>query len=69
MKLKTSVNLINNKGVVYRIPCKCGRVYVGETERMLKQRITKHKQVVKNADNNNEVAVHLARIKYEISNS
>ena len=69
MKVKTSVNPINNKGVVYRIPCKGGRVYVGETERTLKQKITKHKQAVKNADSNNGLAVHVARIKHEISNS
>ena len=42
------------------IPCECGRVYVGETGRTLKQRITEHKRAVKNADSNSGLAVHVA---------
>ena len=47
-KVKTPADPINTKGVVYKIPCECGRVYVGETGRTLKQRITEHKRAVKN---------------------
>ena len=65
-KVKTPVDPINIKGVVYRIPCECGRVYVGETGRTLKQRITEHKRAVKNADSNNGLAVHVARTEHEI---
>ena len=50
----------NTKGVVYKIACECGRVYVGETRRTLKQRIIEHKQAVRNADSNNGLAVHVA---------
>ena len=49
-KVKTTADPINTKGVMYRITCECGRVYVGESGRTLKQRITEHKQAVKNAD-------------------
>ena len=66
-ELKTPADPINTKGVVYRIACSCGRVYVGETGRMLKQRISKHKRVVKNADSNNRLRVHVARTKHEIN--
>ena len=38
-KVKTPTDPNNTKGVVYMIPCECGRVYVGETGRTLKQRI------------------------------
>ena len=65
-KVQTPVDPINIKGVVYRIPCECGRVYVGETRRRLKQRITEHKQAVKNADSNNRLAVYVARTEHEI---
>ena len=30
-------------GVVYQIPCQCGKVYVGETQRRLKTRVKEHK--------------------------
>ena len=42
-KVNTPTDPVNTKGVVYKIPCECGRVYVGETGRTLKQRITEHK--------------------------
>ena len=61
-KVKTPADLVNTKGVVYKIPCECGRVYVGETGRTLKQRVTKHKQAVKNAESNNGLAVQGIRL-------
>ena len=30
-------------GVVYQIPCQCGKVYAGETQRRLETRIKEHK--------------------------
>ena len=47
------------KGVVYEVPCKdCPRVYIGETGRTLKKRISEHKTAVKNNDPKNGIAVH-----------
>ena len=65
-KVNTPANPMNTKGVVYRIACECGRVYVGETGRALKQRINEHKRAVKNADNNKGLAVHVTRTKHQI---
>ena len=42
-KVKTPADPTTTKGVVYKVPCECGRVYVGETGGTLKQRITEHK--------------------------
>ena len=30
-------------GVVYQIPCQCGKVYVGETQRRLETRVKEHR--------------------------
>ena len=54
------------KGVIYSIPCECGRVYIGETGRTLKQRISEHKRAVKNQDKNNGIAVHVLQTGNEI---
>ena len=35
-------------GVVYQIPCQCGKVYVGETLRCLKTRVKEHRDACNN---------------------
>ena len=47
------------KCVVYRVPCECGSVYVGETGRQMKTRIEEHKRAVMKADPNNAIAEHV----------
>ena len=37
-KVKTPADPTTTKGVIYKIPCECGRVYVGETGGTLKRR-------------------------------
>ena len=39
---KDTVDLAKQDGVVYRIPCECGKVYVGETGRSMHERIKEH---------------------------
>ena len=34
--VKTPADPTTPKGVVYKVPCKCGRVYVGETGKNVK---------------------------------
>ena len=46
-------------GVVYSIPCNCGRVYIGETSRSLDVRRSEHKRAVKSMDSKNAIAVHI----------
>ena len=65
-KMKTSRHKHETKGVVHFIRCECGCVYIGETGRTLKQRITEHKRAVKHQDKNNGIAVHVQSIKHEI---
>jgi len=39
---KDTVDPAKQDGVVYRIPCECGKVYIGETGRSLQERIKEH---------------------------
>ena len=39
---KDTVDPAKQDGVVYKIPCECGKVYVGETGRSMHERIKEH---------------------------
>ena len=45
-------------GVIYSIPCSCGKVYIGETGRTLHARMLEHKRAVKHGDPRNAISVH-----------
>ena len=56
-----------DKGVVYQIPCaQCDEVYVGETGRPLKTRITEHKRAVSTGDVWNANAVHCMKTNHSM---
>jgi hypothetical protein len=38
------------KGMIYKIPCECGKVYIGETGRTLDTRLQEHKRSVQKRD-------------------
>ena len=42
MRPKDTVDPVKQDGVVYRIPCECGKVYIGETGRSMHERIKEH---------------------------
>ena len=66
-KVKTEVPKERKKAVVYKVPCKdCNQVYIGETKRNLKVRLTEHKQAVKKGDNKNGIAVHVQNSDHNI---
>ena len=66
MKVKTPRNSLDHKGVVYSIPCECGKEYIGGTGRTLTQRMSEHKRAVKNGDSNNALAVHVKQSGHNI---
>ena len=47
------------KGVVYRVPCECSAVYIGETGRQLKTQIAEHKRAVQKVNTMNAIACHV----------
>ena len=56
-----------DKGVVYQIPCaQCDKVYIGETGRPLKTRITTHKRALSTGDVKNTNAVHCMKINHSM---
>ena len=57
-----------DKGVVYRIPCGgCSEVYIAETGRPLKTRITEHKWAVNQMDTKNANPVHSDALNHRIN--
>ena len=42
MRPKDTVKPAKQDGVVYKIPCECGKVYIGETGRSMHERIKEH---------------------------
>ena len=63
MRVKQKMPEEKKKEVVYQVPCQdCPKVYIGETKRTLKIRISEHKQAVKKGDEKNGIAVHAHNI-------
>ena len=59
MKVKSPVESLRRKEVVYRIPSlDCETVYIGETGRTLQKRLVEHRYAVKKGDRKNGIAVH-----------
>ena len=42
MRPKNTVDPVKQDGVVYKILCECGKVYIGETGRSMHERIKEH---------------------------
>ena len=43
-KVKDKLPSDQNSNVVYRVPCSCGKFYIGGTVRMLETRLKEHKE-------------------------
>ena len=54
------------KQKVYKIPCKCGRFYIGETGVWFDEREDQHKAAVKRKDITNSLAAHIAQTGHSI---
>ena len=70
VKVKQKMPEEKKKEVVYQVPCKdCCKVYIGETKRTLKTRISEHKQAVKKGNEKNGIAVHAHTTNHNIGGS
>ena len=54
-KVKTPIPPFEKTGVIYAVHCECGEtyIYIGETRRTFKIRMSEHKKAIKNGDQNN----------------
>ena len=47
MRPKDTVDPAKQDGMVYRIPCECGKVDIGETGRSMQERIKEHERDIR----------------------
>ena len=67
VKVKQLTPELDKKGVVYEVPCgECNHVYIGETGRTLRKRLTEHRVAVKKCDQKNGIAVHAWKSGHQV---
>ena len=54
------------KGVIYLITCSCGKAYVGQTKRQLKQSIAEHRSSIRCKNIDYPVAAHFVEANHPI---
>ncbi|XP_078512251.1 uncharacterized protein LOC144771879 [Lissotriton helveticus] len=57
----------DTKNVIYAIKCPCGKIYVGQTERKIKIRISEHKSNIRTKYLKSAVASHWHECNHQIS--
>nr|VZI32476.1 unnamed protein product [Spirometra erinaceieuropaei] len=68
MQVKDRLDVGEQSGVVYQIPCRdCPRHYTGQTGRRLSSRITKHKRAVRRGDPLSQIATHTLEEGHEFN--
>ena len=68
MQVKSKIPEERKREVVYKVPCKdCNSVYVGETKRNLKTRLSEHRYAVSRCDDKNGVSVHVNILNHSIA--
>lgn len=61
IKNKPKIEILNQTGLVYEIPCNCNEKYIGHTQRFFKKRLIEHKNYVKQKDTTKALANHLEK--------
>nr|VZI51877.1 unnamed protein product [Spirometra erinaceieuropaei] len=68
MQVKDRLDVGEQSGVVYQIPCRdCPRHYTGQTGRRLSSRITEHKRAVRRGDPLSQIATHTLQEGHEFN--
>ena len=64
MQVKQKTPMKKKRNVVYEVPCHdCQLMYIGETRRTMKKRMTEHKYAVKTGDPKKGIAVHVQKTR------
>jgi len=68
MLVKSKIPEERKREVVYKVPCKdCNSVYVGETKRNLKTRLSEHRYAVSRGDDKNGISVRANTLNHSIA--
>ena len=57
----------NDDGIVYKIPCSCNKIYIGQTGKTLEKRITQHKYNVARDDPSSAINIYTKSFNYPIN--
>ncbi|XP_044762054.1 uncharacterized protein LOC123319267 [Coccinella septempunctata] len=68
-RLKDPTPLLSLSNVIYKIPCSCGKSYIGQTKQYLKSRISQHTNDCKNQNQNKPNKTALASHHFETGHS
>ena len=67
MTVKWPTPKLDKKGVVYKVPCgDYNHVYISETRRTLRKRLTEHKAAVKKCNTKNGIAVYVWKSGHQV---
>ena len=67
-KVKPEYDKVCNKNVVYKIPCSCGRSYIGQTSRPIKVRIKEHmKNIEKREVTRSNLCCHVLENNHNVN--
>ena len=66
---KDAVDPAKQDGVLYRIPCECGKVYIGETGRPMQERFKEHDQDIRLVRTQTTYAVETSRSTSQVTTS
>ena len=56
----------SNEGIIYKIPCRCGKFYVGQTGKTIEKRISNHQYNVGTNNTSNAICVHTNSCNFPI---
>ena len=66
MRVKGKPNKKGIKGVMYKVPCECGAVYIGKTGCNLQTRLQENKSDVFNRNTKNSIATYVMENDHKI---
>ena len=58
---------VTNEGIVYKIPCGCGRFYIGQSGKSLDKRISQHKYNISRNDQSSAINLHTQTCNYPMA--
>lgn len=58
---------VKEKGIVYSIPCQCGKVYIGESSLMLEAVVAKHQSDIQLGNKMDPISLHVQETGHKMN--